>query len=313
MSFHFQCIRGEIIIFLWLAGVTTALAQLGNPDEKFSLTATVEGSPNANFDWEAEPSGTKVGEGRTINDVGVQVDANIRLMKEKGFTVALQPFYSYSSQQLVTNWQEAQWAVYLPPVHHHFGGSLVLSYQTTAWGKPLTLIGYGAGNFSQYGFENASGLLGSMINITRNKNTYLALGAIFLMGSAVKWPLYPMIVYKHRFNNRWSVDCFATNNFLFYHVSPKLKYSFGMELDTYKFYFRPDVDWLPKKAVVTEVSERVGLFADWQLSPQLSLNAGAGVQVPILNRLQESGKRHVYMTLTNKVKPFIKMKIKVKM
>lgn len=38
------------------------------------------------------------------------------------------------------------------------------------------------------------------------------------------------IIYNHRFNDRWSISCLETNNYLYYHATPnfvklQLKYT----------------------------------------------------------------------------------------
>ncbi len=301
-KFLFFCI-------LTLSFSYTAKAQLSDPREKFSISATIESGPNSDHTWKS-PSGEELAEGRTKQGVSVKVNSNIKLLSTNGLGVSLTPFYNFSNQDIETEMGLQRLGFTLPDAHHHFGGTLMVTYQMQAWGKPLTLMGMGTGNFSQYGYENASGMLGGMITVTRNKQTYLALGAIYLLGTSVAWPLFPMFVYSHRFNNHWSISLMETNNYLYYHATPKLKFSVGMELDTQKFYFRPETKELPERAVISQVSERLGLFADWQATNTLSFNCGIGANVPFYTRLQESGYRHSYMDMKAQVRPFVKLKAK---
>ena len=284
-------------------------AQLGDPREKFGLSAEVEGGTNTDFKWKST-SGEELAGGRMRHGVNVKVRSNVQIFRTKSLSATLSPFYNYSNQDPRVEWGAENLGFTLPPDHHHYGGTLTLNYQMKAFGKPLTLIGMGTGNFSQYGYENVSGMLGGMFAITRNQRTYLGLGAFYLLGTSVSWPIYPLIVYSHRFDDRWSIQCMETNNYLYYQATPRMKYSVGMELDTYRFYFRPKVVGLPEKAVISQVSERFGLFADWQASRELSFNFGAGVTVPFYGRLRRSGYNHNYMTLYDHVKPFVKMRVK---
>lgn len=287
----------------------SAHAQLGDPREKFSLSAEVEGGTNTDFKWKST-SGDELAGGRMKHGVNVKVRSSVQLFRVKNLSASLSPFYNYSNQDPRVEWGAENLGFTLPPDHHHYGGTLTLNYQMKAFGKPLTLIGMGTGNFSQYGYENASGMLGGMVAITRNQRTYLGLGAIYLLGTSVSWPLYPLIVYTHRFDNHWSIQCMETNNYLYYQATPRMKYSVGMELDTYRLYFRPKTVGLPEKAVISQVSERFGLFADWQATRELSFNLGVGATVPFYGRLRRSGYRHNYMTLRDHVKPFVKMRVK---
>ena len=295
-------------ILAWAVQISVH-AQFGDPRERFSLSAEVEGGTNTDFTWKAN-DGKELAGGRMHHGVNVKVRSSVQLFRLKNLSATLAPFYNYSNQDPRVEWGEEDLGFTLPPDHHHYGGTLSLNYQLQAFGKPLTLMGMGTGNFSQYGYENASGMLGAMVAVTRNQRTFLGLGAIYLLGTSVSWPLYPLVVYTHRFDNRWSIHCMETNNYLYYQATPRMKYSVGMELDTYKFYFRPKTVGLPEKAVVSQVSERFGLFADWQATKELSFNLGAGVTVPFYGRLRRSGYRHNYMTLRDHARPFVKLRVK---
>lgn len=286
------------------------LAQLNDPSERFSLSATVDGCTNTNFTWRTSKKGDQLAGGRMEYGVNVHVRSNVQLLTTKTFAVSLAPFYNFSNREFRTVWGAERLGFELPDEHHHYGGTLSLTYNLKAFGKPLTLLGMGTGNFSQYGFENASGMLGGMVAITRNQRTFLGLGAIYLLGTSVTWPLYPLFVYSHKFDDRWSISCMETNNYLYYQASPKVRCALGMELETDKFYFRPKASDLPKKAMYSQVSERLGMFADVQATKEIALNFGVGMEVPFYGRLRESGYNHNYMTLRDHVKPFVKMRVK---
>ena len=305
--------KKKVKLSLWIMGLMfcsmNMFAQLNDPRERFSLSATVDGTTNTDFTWKSR-EGESLAGGRLQPGVNVRVRSNVQLFANKMLSVSLAPFYNFSNAELRTRWGAENLGFTLPTEHHHYGGTLMLNGNLLAFGKPLTLLAMGTGNFSQYGYENASGMMGGMIFVTRNQRTVLGLGAIYLLGSAVSWPLYPLIIYSHKFDDRWSINCMEAYNYLYYQASPMIKYSVGMELETDKFYFRPHQEGLPKKAMYSQVSERVGLFADIQATKELSLHFGAGVQVPFYGRLRESGYNHNYMTLRDEVKPFVNMRVK---
>ena len=284
-------------------------AQFGDPREKFSLSATVDGATNTDFTWKSE-QGERLAGGRMKQGVNVKVKSSVQLLSNKMFALSLSPFYNFSNRELRTEWGADHLGFTLPTEHHHYGGTLTMTCNLLAFGKPLMLMGMGTGNFSQFGYENASGMVGGMFMLTRNQRTVLGVGAIYLLGSAVSWPLYPMIIYSHKFNDRWSINCMEAYNYLYYQASPKVKYSLGTELETDKFYFRPKMENLPKKCMYSQVSERIGLFADVQATKELTLNVGMGIDLPFYGRLRESGYNHNYMTLRNHAKPFVKMTAK---
>lgn len=304
--------RFKFVLWLWmcLLSVPGHAQFMGDPREKFSLTATVDGNTNTDYTWKAKHDGERLAGGRLENGVNVRLRSSISVVSNKLFSVSITPFYHFSTREFQTDWGAERLGFQLPSAHHHYGSSMMATYNMMAWGKPLTFMGMGTANFSQYGYENVSGILGGMVAVTRNQKTFLGLGAICLLGTSVNWPLFPLFIYTHKFDNHWSISCMEVNNYLYYQVSPKVKCSVGMELETDKYYFRPHVEGLPKKAQLNLVYERLGVFADVQATKDISMNVGFGVNVPFYGRLRESGYAHDYMLLRDHVKPFLKMSLK---
>ena len=255
------------------------MAQLSDPREKLSLTATVDGSTNTDYHWETG-DGQLLENGRLRQDINARLRANVKLIGSRRFSLTLNPFYNFSTRSLKTDALGPQLQLPIPDAHHNFGAGFTGLYNTQWLGKPFTLMAIVSGTFSQYGYENPSAMAGAMFTITRNRSTYLALGGIYLLGTSVAWPLYPLFIYTHRFGNRWSLNFMETNNYLYYQASPKLRYALGMELVTDKIFLRPDRKDLPQKVEISELSERFGLFTDIQASKELSVNLGLGVTVP---------------------------------
>lgn len=287
----------------------TAAAQLGDPREKLSITAEVDGATNTDYHWETT-DGHLLENGRLRQGVNARLKANVRLIGSQRFSLAFNPFYNFSTRSLKANDDGPKLDMPIPDAHHHYGGGLMATYNTKWLGKPFTLTGTITGNFSQYGYENFSAMAGALFTITRNRSTYLALGGLLLVGTSISWPLFPLIVYNHRFDDHWSISCLETNNYLYYQASPKLRCALGMEIVTDKIFIRPKREDLPEKMEISELSERFGLFADLMATRQLSLNLGLGVTVPFYNRLRESGYNKTYMRLYDHVKPFVKLQLK---
>ena len=307
---HLRRLLRFSLLLLSCLWAVKGFAQFGDPREIFSLSAEVEGGTNTDYTWKTSKRGDELAGGRMKQGVEVRVRSSLKVLANKRYLVAIAPFYKFSNRELQTEWGADRLGFELPKTHHHYGGTLTINYNLMAFGKPLTLLGMGTGNFSQYGYENASGVVGGMVMLTRNQRTVLGLGVVCLVGTAVSWPFYPLIIYSHKFDDRWSINCMEAYNYLYYQASPKVKYSLGLELETDMFYFRPHVQNLPKKAMYSQVSERVGLFADVQTTKEVTLNFGVGMDVPFYGRLRESGYNHSYMTLRDEVKPFVKMKVK---
>ena len=285
------------------------MAQLSDPREKLSITATVDGTTNSDYRWETE-DGQLLENGRLKQGVNARLRANVKLIGSKRFSLALNTFYNFSTRSMKADALGPQLQLSIPDAHHHFGAGFTGTYNTQWLGKPFTLIAIVSGNFSQHGYESPSAMAGAMFTIIRSRTTYLALGGICLLGTSVRWPLYPLLIYNHRFDDRWSVSILEVNNYLYYQATPALRCALGMELVTDKIYLRPDRDDLPRKVEISELSERFGLFADLQAAKSLSLNFGLGITVPFYSRLRESGYNKTYMRMYDHVKPFLKLQLK---
>ena len=284
-------------------------AQLNDPREKFSITATVDGATNTDYHWDSK-DGDLLENGRLKQGINARLKASVKLLGNQRFNLSFNPFYNFSTRSMEADVDGPQLDLPIPSTHHHYGGGFMANYNTKLFGKPFTLIGTITGNFSQYGYENFSAMIGGLFTLIRNKETYLGLGGICLLGTSVSWPLYPLFVYNHRFDNHWSISCLETNNYLYYQASPKLRYALGMEIVTNKTYIRPEKEDLPKKAEISQLAERFGLFAELQATKQLSLNLGLGATVPFYNRLRESGYNKTYMLMKDHVTPFVKLSMK---
>ena len=198
---------------LFLTSMLYVHAQFADPREKFSITADVDGATNTDYYWKSD-KGERLEEGRLKHGVAARVRANLKVLGNRQFSLSVSPFYHYSNKELNTNGTYGTLLLDVPHNHHHYGSNLIANYNTLWLGKPFTLMAMGTANFSQYGYECISGMVGGIFSITRNQRTYLGLGVICLIGTSVSWPLYPMFIYNHQFNNRWSINCMEVNNYL---------------------------------------------------------------------------------------------------
>ncbi|MBO5628326.1 MAG: hypothetical protein J5965_04520 [Aeriscardovia sp.] len=304
-----QITKRIMFVSLALFQCMIALAQLGDPREKLSITASVDGATNTDYRRESE-DGQLMENGRLRQGVNARLQIGLKLLSSQHFSLSFNPFYDFSTRSLKPDDGSRQPQLPIPDVHHHYGGGFTGTYNTQWLGKPFTVFATVTGHFSQYGYENFSSMTGAIFAITRNRTTYLSLGAICLIGTSVSWPIYPLIIYNHRFNDRWSINCMETNNYLYYQVTPKLRCALGMELVTNKQFLRPDKPDLPRKMEISELSERFGVFADLQATKELSFNFGLGATVPFYSRLRESGYNKTYMRMYDHVKPFLKLQMK---
>ena len=145
---------------LFLAGILSAHAQLTDPREKFSITADVDGATNTDYYWK-DDNGDRISEGRMKHGVAARVRASLKVLGNRQFALSVSPFYRYSNKALNVNNTDDALHFDIPRNHHHYGGNLIANYNTLWLGKPFTLMAMGTANFSQYGYECTSGMIGA--------------------------------------------------------------------------------------------------------------------------------------------------------
>lgn len=288
-----------------------AQLSIGNPKEKFSLSATVDGVADSDYTWDTDEN-EDIADGRMKRTMSAKLKSNIKLVSGPLGSVSIAPFYNYSTTRLETEWKGVSMFDF-PDKHHHYGATLSASMNmllgSREHGKPMTILATTAPNFSENGFEQMSGVVGAMVYVTRTPKTILALGAIYLYGSPLSWPLWPLVIYRHQFDDRWNLNIMEANWLLNYQASSKVRLSFGTELSSDKIYFRPNNDLLPQKALYDLISERVGLFANLQATKELSLELGTGVNIPFYGRVRDISHPHIYMKLHADAKPYVQLKL----
>lgn len=159
------------------------MAQMSDPREKLSITATVDGNTNSEYYWETE-DGQRQESGKLRQGINARLKANVKHIGHKRFSLTLNSFYNFSTRSLKADVLGPQLQLPIPDAHHHYGAGFTGAYNTRWLGKPFTLMAIVSGNFSQYGYENPSAIAGAMFTITRTPKTYLALGGIYLLGTS---------------------------------------------------------------------------------------------------------------------------------
>lgn len=69
-------------------------AQFSDPREKFSITASVDGSSNTDYRWETT-DGRLLENGRLREGINARVRANAKLVGSRFFSLSVSPFYIY--------------------------------------------------------------------------------------------------------------------------------------------------------------------------------------------------------------------------
>lgn len=78
------------------------------------------------------------------------------------------------------------------------------------------------------------------------------IGMIGLINTTSPWPVFPMLVYRYRFDKRWSMEIMPPQFRLTCAVNPSNRITAGLTIDGDRFYGTPRNPQLPKACLYSK-------------------------------------------------------------
>lgn len=85
------------------------------------------------------------------------------------------------------------------------------------------------------------------------------IGMIGLINTTSPWPVFPMLVYRHRFDKRWSMEIMPPQFRLTCAVNPSNRITAGLAIDGDRFYVTPRNPQLPKACLYSKKPYAAGI------------------------------------------------------
>lgn len=85
------------------------------------------------------------------------------------------------------------------------------------------------------------------------------IGMIGLINTTSPWPVFPMLVYRHRFDKRWSMEIMPPQFRLTCAVNPSNRITAGLAIDGDRFYVAPRNPQLPKACLYSKKPYAAGI------------------------------------------------------
>lgn len=127
------------------------------------------------------------------------------------------------------------------------------------FGKPLALLAIGNAEWSNHCFGRVSGLVGGVYLLKLTSETQFGIGMLGMINTSSKIPVFPVFIYRHRFDSKLAINIYGGLFGLEYRVDENNMLTLGADLDVRSFYFRPHVDGWPDKCRFTMTSLRPAL------------------------------------------------------
>ena len=163
------------------------------------------------------------------------------------------------------------------------------------FGHPVAVLGIGNAEWSNHCFGRISGLLGAVYLFKVTQETQFGVGPIFILHTSSKIPVFPGIVYRHRFTPQFAINIYGGLFGLEYKISDKDLLVFGGDLDVRSFYFKPHMEGWPDKCRFTMPQFRPALKYKRSLARNFYGEVQAGVGVKLSGRITAATKSKSYL------------------
>lgn len=170
--------------------------------------------------------------------------------------------------------------------NHYYGsfGFTALGF-LPVFGKPLALLGVGNAEWSNHCFGRISGLLGAVWLLKVTPDTQFGVGPVFIIHTSSKIPVFPGVIFRHRFNPQLALNIYGGLFGLEFTPSENDLIVFGGDLDSRSFYFRPHKDGWPEKCRFTMTLFRPGLKYKRRIARNFYGEVQAGVGFKLSGRV----------------------------
>lgn len=176
---------------------------------------------------------------------------------------------------------------------------------TRLFGKPLLGIGMVNSEWGKGGFNRVSASIMAMIMLRANRNTQFGIGLMGILNTTSKVPVFPVFVYRHRFNPKLLLNLYGAMFGLDFTPTASDLLSLGADVDVKSFYFRPSTEELPKTCRYTQTNFRPMLKYRRKLIPNLHFDAQAGYAINMSSRVNGINGTKEYLKLSQRPHPFI--------
>jgi hypothetical protein len=191
--------------------------------------------------------------------------------------------------------------------NHYYGsfGFTALGF-LPVFGKPLAMLATGNAEWSNHCFGRISGLFGAVYLLRLNKTTQFGIGPVVLIHTASSFPVFPCIIYRHRFNKNLALNIYGGIFGLEFNPTPDDLIVFGADLDARSFYFKPHKEGWPDKCRFTMTLFRPGLKYKRRLAKNFYGEIGAGVGFKMSGRVTGATKSKRYLDFDEDPSFFLK-------
>lgn len=175
------------------------------------------------------------------------------------------------------------------------------------FGKPLMVLGMVNADLGVGRLQRVSGLVMGIIMLKVTKDTQFGIGPLVLINSTTKIPAFPVFFYRHRYNDKLSLDIYGAMFGLNYKPTMSDHFTIGGDVNARAFYFKPHTVGLPEYCRYNSTSFRPSVKYRRKVTEHLYGEIQGGVAIKMSSRVNGVTGTKEYFTIEQKAQLFARV------
>ncbi len=260
-----------------------------------SRTLNLYWETGPSYDYNLKRNGQDIENGkiRNIHTIKFAVNAPVLLLKNFSlYAKGRANFYKFEATNDATGNISSIFSK-VDDAYAYYNGGLSATYHMKIAGKPLILNADVTGDGWEKGFEEVGGTFSAIMMLRNTPTTSFSVG-LYGMTLYNQVPVMPVITYWHQFNPHFSVDVTLPSGAYFrYQIKNKHRFSLGAQMESERFYMRPNLEDLPETSLFSETTIKPELVYEFIINKHFYLIARGGGSAIIQSGLYKTDRKGI--------------------
>lgn len=177
--------------------------------------------------------------------------------------------------------------------------------RTVLLGKPFMGLAMVNSEWGVKGLDRISATFMGILMLRANRDTQFGIGLLGMVNTTSKIPVFPIFMYRHRFNPKLALNLYGGMFGLDYNPNKDNLLSVGVDVDVKGFYFKPAQESLPEVCRFTYTAFRPMAKYRLRLGRNLYLDAQGGVALTMSCRVNGRNGTKEYLECNTDPAPFL--------
>lgn len=276
---------------------------------KFPINISLVQEFSSNSDYEIERDGQIMEKGNMDDAMLTSLQLSLPVLKSRTGFLSLGGFYKFKHLDFLPKNNFGERYVYMGDEHQIWGFSSSYMLVSEFFGRPFTGMANLRGEFSGTAIERITGMAMGLWQLKKSERSSLNAGFVFLINTSSPWPLFPIITYRCKFDERWSLDIMLPQMYCNYKISSDDKLSAGCSIGGEHFYVTPERDDLPETCMYGRSNIRPEILYEHNFNPLLKFQVRGGYSICINSRLYSRSGNTRYVDISQDASFFMQFGI----